>query len=63
MSEKVLSTLAAIIAVAASDATVGGNIESIELLNNTAVVELSIGDMRYTVTIAETSRRSPIIEK
>jgi hypothetical protein len=58
MSEKVLSTLAAIMAVAARDAKVDGKVESIELLDHAAVVELIIDDVRYTVTIAETVTRT-----
>lgn len=53
MSEKVLSTLAAIITVGAMDARVGGTVERVELLGASAVVELTVDDVRYTVTIAE----------
>jgi hypothetical protein len=58
MSERTLSVLAAIVAVGAIDAKIGGKIENMELLAsslcNTARVVLTIDDVRYTVIITET---------
>ena len=54
MSEKVLATLAAIMSVAAQTPKVGGRAERMELSPDSAIVELTIENTRYTVTITET---------
>jgi hypothetical protein len=53
MSQQILATLAAIMAVGVRFPKVGGSVECMELEGNCATVDVVIDDIHYTIEITE----------